>query len=206
MISHGWPVSPRPVFTFFLTIMLSFVTSGCAKNGATRWRSFPVAVYSDTSIVGTSDSQADLQDAMSFWENKVGRKLFEYKGVWNNSFQPYTGTANNPGTILANVIFFQNPWPASSNVIGQTVVTSLDDQIEHAMIMINPYAEFCSRDCEGKYYANSARKNLAHELGHFLGLKHHQDVGNVMYPILQPGGSMNGVGVDETALIELMQD
>ena len=203
MISQG-----RPVVSFSPPILLSLffalLTSGCAKNNTTRWASLPVAVYSDSSIVGTSASQADLQDAMNFWEQKAGRKLFEYKGVWNSKSLPYTGTASNPGTILENVIFFQNPWPSTSNIIGQTVVTSLDTEIQHAMIMINPYAEFCNGDCIGQDYANSARKNLAHELGHFLGLKHHTDSNNVMYPILQSGGSMNGVGIDETALSELI--
>lgn len=206
MISHGWPVSPRPVLSFLLIIFLSFITSGCAKNGATRWASLPVPVYSDASIVATPESQADLLEAMNFWEVKVGKKLFEYKGIWNSSAQPYTGTPSDPGTILANVIFFQSPWHASSNIIGQTVVTSFEERIQNAMIMINPYAEFCTGDCEGRYYANSARKNLAHELGHFLGLKHHNDVNNVMYPVLQPGGAMDGVSIDETALMELLSD
>lgn len=205
MISQGRPVSPT-VFSIFLSLLIATFTSGCAKNGATRWASLPVPVYSDSSMVGTPEAQADLQDAMSFWEQKAGKKLFDYKGVWTSSAQPYTGTPDNPGNILANVIFFQNPWAASSNVIGQTVVTSFEDEIQSAMIMINPDAVFCSGDCEHEYYANSARKNLAHELGHFLGLKHHHDVNNVMYPILQPGGTMHGVGVDETALLELIED
>lgn len=206
MISHGWPVSPRSLLLFSLTFLLSFATTGCAKNGATRWASLPVPVYSDSSMVGTPEAQADLQDAMNFWEQKAGKKLFEYKGVWTSTAQPYTGTPTNPGTILANVIFFQNPWAASSNVIGQTVVTSVEDEIQSAMIMINPDAIFCSGDCEFESYANSARKNLAHELGHFLGLKHHTDVNNVMYPVLQPGGTLNGVAVDQTALLELIEE
>lgn len=206
MISHGWPVSPRSVLSVFITIILSFATTGCAKNGATRWANLPVPIYSDSSMVGTKEAQSDLLDAMSFWEQKAGKKLFEYKGVWTATAQPYTGTPDNPGTILGNVIFFQNPWAASSNVIGQTVVTALENEIQSAMIMINPDANFCSGDCETEYYANSARKNLAHELGHFLGLKHHTDAHNVMYPVLQPGGTMNGVTVDETALRELVEE
>lgn len=205
MISHGWPVfSPRFISIFLFT--LSIFASGCAKNGATRWTSLPVEVYSDTAIVGTQSAQSDLQDAMDFWERRAGKKLFVYKGVWTNPQAPYTGTPSDPGTIIGNVIFFQNPWPASSNVIGQTVVTSFDSEIQHAMIMINPGADFCTGDCEGRHYSNSARKNLAHELGHFLGLKHNPDTNNVMYPVLQPGGSLDGVNIDETALGELISE
>lgn len=201
----------RPVFSLSFSIVLTFfvaaAATGCAKNNTTRWASLPIAIYSDSTVVGTAESQNDLQDAMNFWEQKAGRKLFEYKGVWTESHLPYTGTAANPGQIIGNVIFFQNPWPTSANVIGQTVVTSYDSEIKNAMIMINPDAHFCSGDCYGQeYFANSARKNLAHELGHFLGLKHHNDTQNVMYPVLQPGGTLNGVAIDETALIELMPE
>lgn len=207
MISQGRPVFSLPTLCAGICILLSTITSGCAKNGATRWATLPIPVYSDTAIIATSAQQSDLQDAMSFWEQQAGRKIFEYKGVWTSSSQPYTGTAANPGTILGNVIFFQNPWPASSNIIGQTVVTSYEDEIQHAMIMINPDAQFCTGDCHGQeYYANSARKNLAHELGHFIGLKHNDQTSNVMYPVLQPGGSMNGLSIDQTALMELMPD
>ncbi len=204
MISQGRPVFAPYFLPLLLSILVGFLTTGCAKSRATRWASLPVAVYSDNSIVGTPEAQADLQAAMSFWEQKAGRKLFDYNGVWNGSSYPYTGTADNPGTILENVIFFQNPWPTSANIIGQTVLTSYEEEIQHAMIMINPDAQFCTGDCEGFTYLNSARKNLAHELGHFLGLPHHNDINNVMYPILQPGGSMNGVTIDETALVELV--
>ena len=72
------------------------------------------------------------------------------------------------------------------------------------MIMINPDVPFCSGDCVGQYYANSARKNLAHELGHFIGLQHISDVNNVMYPVLQPGGTLDSVSIDQTALAELI--
>lgn len=203
MISQGRPVSPNQ-FSIILPIFIALILSGCAKNGATRWPSLPVAIYADSAIVATKDAQNDLQDAMTFWEQKAGRKVFNYQGVWTSSSQPYTGTADNPGTILSNVIFFQNPWPTTQNVIGQTVVTSLAEEIQHAMIMINPDAPFCTGDCVGQYYSNSARKNLAHELGHFIGLKHISDTSNVMYPVLQPGGVLDSVTVDETALIELI--
>jgi hypothetical protein len=205
MICQGWPVlSLRNGFLFSL-LFLSSALTGCAKNGATRWSNFPIPIYSDSRIVGSSDSEADFLDAMAFWEEKTGRKLFDYKGVWTGS-APYTGTPDNPGTLLANVVFFQSPWHTSSNVVGQTVVMSRSSQISNAMVMINPYMTFCHRDCHGLEWANSARKNLAHELGHFLGMKHGSESENdVMYPILQPGGSLDGLTVNETELLQLLE-
>ena len=153
--------------------------------------------------MSTPQAQQDLQDAMAFWEQKAGKTLFDYKGIWDNS-QPYTGTPDAPGTITNNVIFFQNPWPASQNIIGQTIVSTVSSDIQHAMIMINPDAAFCPGDCVGEPTINSSRKNLTHELGHFLGLAHVQDVNNVMYPVMQPGGSLDSVTIDQVALMNLV--
>jgi len=206
MISQGWPVFSRWIILLSSLLTLTLLGSGCAPNGATRWKSFPVAVYSDSKVISTSTSQSDLQEAMNFWEQRTGKKLFVYKGVWNSATAPYTGTPESPGTVLENVIFFQNPWGASGNVIGQTVVNAYGDQINHAMIMLNPYADFCSGNCDGQYWSNSARKNLVHELGHFIGLRHNNDTNNVMYPVLQPGASLDNIRIDETELSLLLED
>jgi hypothetical protein len=203
-MSHGWLIFSVSGIRLFTLTTLLFIASGCAKNSITRWAQLPVPIYADSSVISTPEAQSDLMDAMSFWEQRAGKKLFDYKGVWTYSFQPFSGTASNPGAILANVIFFQNPWPATQNVIGQTVVSSYENEIQSAMIMLNPDAHFCHGDCWDQYFSNSARKNLAHELGHFLGFGHHADPENVMYPVLQPGGTLNGVGVDETLLRELV--
>ena len=203
MISQGRPVCS--LFPSLISIVfLSFVATGCApQSGVTKWTTLPVQIYADSSIVSTPQAQQDLQDAMTFWEQKAGKTLFDYKGVWSGT-QVYTGTPETPGTITGNVIFFQNPWPASENIIGQTVVSSVSNEIQHAMIMINPDATFCAGDCTGQPNQNSSRKNLTHELGHFIGLVHNQDVNNVMYPVLQPGGTLDTVTVDQPTLMSLV--
>jgi len=202
MICQGRPVDSR-FLTMLFIVFFTFVATGCAKSGATKWAALPVQIYADQSIVNTPQAQQDLQDAMTFWEQKAGKTLFDYKGVWSGA-QPFTGTPDAPGTINANVIFFQNPWPVSQNVIGQTIVNSVSTEIQHAMIMINPDAAFCPGDCAGEPQLNSSRKNLTHELGHFLGLSHVQDVNNVMYPVMQPGGTLDAVTIDQVALMDLV--
>ena len=200
MMCQGRLVAPLIVLIAFSTL-----TTACGQaSGNARWASFPVAIYADSTAINTTDKQSDLQDAMAFWEEKAGKKLFDYKGEYSGA-QPYTGSLTNPGTVVANVIFFQNPWPLQQNIIGQTLVSTSNNEIQNAMVMINGEASFCSGDCVGQSDNNSQRKNFTHELGHFLGLQHSQDIKDVMYPVIQPGGALSDVTFDITTLTKLTQ-
>ena len=189
MMCQGRLVAP-------LFVLISILITACGQTPSnSRWQSFPVTIYADSSAINTADKQSDLNDAMNFWEEKAGKKLFNFKGQYSGP-QPYSGSITDPGTVLDNVIFFQNPWPLTPNIIGQTLVSASGGSIQNAMVMINGEANFCTGDCTGQPDSNSQRKNFTHELGHFLGLQHVQDVTNVMYPVIQPGGSLTNVTID----------
>ena len=188
---------------FNLFLMTSLVIlSACGSSGRPGWGKFPVAIYSDATITTYPQAQSDLQDAMQFWEQQSGQKLFDYKGTYNG--QPYTGEVQKPTQIVANTIFFQSPWPLASGIVGQTIVnSSTSNQIQSAMVMINGGASFCWGECYGQYNQTSARKTFTHELGHFLGLPHTpSDTTDIMYPQITPGGSLTTVKVDTAALRE----
>ena len=196
MIRHGWLIG--------LGVFLALLVCGCGKPSTTGWSSFPVAIYAATTIESTPAVRQDFEDAMSFWEGRAGRKLFDYKGIWSADKLPYTGTIESPVDLLGNVIFFQNPWPFAANIAGQTTVISTRNGISASMIVMNAETPFCTGDCPGSLGRVSERRAFAHELGHFLGLQHVQDLTNVMNPIIQPGGVLTELKIDEAALQALM--
>jgi hypothetical protein len=189
---------------FALTLLL--ILSACGQqSGAPRWASFPVPLYADSTVMNNEQKLTDLKEAMSFWESKSGRKLFDFRGTYQSKTAPFKGSNERPEQVVANVIFFQSPWPHAANVIGETVVSLSGSRIMNAMIRINGEVPFCEGDCVGDFARSSQKKNFAHELGHFLGLEHVQDVEDVMNPVIQPGGSLAKIEVDMEALAKVTQ-
>ncbi len=185
------------------SLIVSALISGCGKDRP-GWKSLPVAIYSDASLVDTNEKANDFAEARAFWEARAGRKLFDYRGEWRGG-TPFTGTSANPEEIRANVVFLQNPWPFPPNAIGMTTLKTSDhQQIQAAMIMVNPSTALCSGDCRGDS-RSSLRKMLTHELGHFVGLDHSTDRTNVMFPDLLPGASLDALAIDGEALRRLTE-
>lgn len=195
MTSHGWRI-------VFLGVSVLAMTA-CGKNknedGPARWESFPVQIYTDPAIVPNAQAKADFQEAMSFWEAKVGYRLFDYRGDWNG--QAY----NNGDSVSQNSLYNAAPWSYAANIAAQTVVLSRESQIEGAVIMVNPGTNFCAGDCNGQSSRTSQKKVFAHELGHFIGMGHNNDTSNVMYPDALPGGNLGGLTVDSKELLPLVE-
>jgi hypothetical protein len=194
MMRHGRQFS-------FLMSFFFLLLSACGKkyDGPPRWDSFPVTIYTDPNVVKDAQAHSDFQDAMHFWEQIVGKQLFDYRGDWNG--QVYSGG----DSISQNSLFAQSPWSYASNIAAQTIVLSQSSQIQGAVIMVNPNTSFCGGDCTGQRSSTSMRKVFAHELGHFIGLSHVQDTSNIMYPDALPGGSLQNLSVDLNTLQQLVQ-
>ena len=190
-MSHGWRVS---------SLIFFFLLSACG-NGKPQWNSFPIPLQADAGFVSSNAREADLRDALQFWEERAGRKLFDYQGTWNDGL-PYSGSASDPQNIRANVIFFQNPWPFGSGIAGRTTTYRIQNSIQSGVIMVNPQTPFCERDCLASPTGASERNMLAHELGHLLGLEHVDDPQNIMYPTVLSVRSLGEARVDEKALAD----
>ena len=188
-MSHGWRLG---------SLFLFLLVTACGGSGHLGWKSLPVPIYADSTIMKSSQSMNDLQDAFRYWEQKAGRTIFDFKGEWTSG-APYAGDPTKPNAILANVIFFQNPWPFSQRYVGMTTVQNGEEGPQAAMVMINGTSAFCAGDCIHDYRISS-RKTFAHELGHFIGLNHNPDPKDIMYPDATPGGTIEELKADEATL------
>ena len=193
MKCHGWRLGSCSVFLSFFLLL-----SACGR-GQSGWQAFPVPVYVDVGLMSNPDDRADFEDGMRFWEEKAGKKLFDVQGEWTGGGLPYQGAAQNPDSIVENVVFVHYQWPFASGYVGMTVVKPFDSG-QRALVMINPNTNFCHGDCNYNFTETSMRKTFAHELGHFIGLQHSQSKGDIMYPTSLPGGSLNQLSFDESAL------
>ena len=84
MMRHGWLIV---VLTVFIT---SCGNKEEKQNGPARWSSFPVSIYVDPNLVNSAQSQRDFEDAMAFWEQRVGTKKFPVSGKRKSWPQKFT--------------------------------------------------------------------------------------------------------------------
>ncbi len=192
MMSHGWQV------VFLGISCLAMTACGNKKEGPTRWKAFPVAIYADPALVPNDQAKSDFSEAMAFWESKVGKQLFDYRGTWNGQ------GFDNGDSVSQNSMYYSSPWSYAQNIAAQTVVLSRESEIEGAVIMVNPGTSFCAGDCTGQSSRTSQKKVFAHELGHFLGMGHNTDTANIMYPDALPGGTLGGLTVNTGELQPLL--
>ncbi len=195
MRRHGWQIVTIAAFALAVTAC----GSKKENEGPSRWESFPVTIYTDPTLIPNAEARQDFTEAMAYWENTTGMHLFDYRGDFNGD------RYNNGDSVSQNSLYLQNPWNYASNIAAQTIVLSRDSLIEGAVIMVNPNTDFCPGDCAGQNYRTSMKKVFAHELGHFIGLSHNDDSGNIMYPDALPGGDISGLSVDVSALSQLVK-
>ncbi len=187
-----------------LSLLLGF---GCSSDNPStsttiRWPVMPVTLYASSSFLTDSASTNDLHQAMTFWEQKAGKTLFNFQGAWSGDpTQTNTivsGDLTNPTSIYVNLLFIPDTWPFDETFAGKTAVNYENNVIQHSIVMLNKNITYCHADCNdiGDIGLVSEQRAIAHELGHFLGFPHTTDISNIMYPTIQPGGSLTNESVD----------
>lgn len=198
---------------FFSLSLSLFAFSACSqlnpfakKTGTIRWGEMPVPIYFSPSLAKDSKAVADLGAATQFWEGKAGQKVFDYKGAWQESVPPVSGTLDNPDSIDGNVIFLVDDWKWGKEVAGKTIALNKDSQIQGAMIVLQRGLRFCLGPCAGNQdRAVSLRRLLTHELGHLIGLNHSTDPNDIMFANLKPDGDIGASTYDATALKTVLE-
>jgi hypothetical protein len=163
-----------------------------------------VAISADPAITASPTALADLNAAMAFWENRAGRKLFDFRRDWSGPLPPFSGNPGKPDTLFGNVIYLERSWPFAQNIAAQTIVFSSDHSLLSSVIMIHADMNLCEGDCAASF-GTSERKVFAHELGHFLGLQHNSNISDIMYPEVQPGSALDSVQIDTATFQQLVR-
>lgn len=193
--------------TISLWLMIALACAGCAKEKqvasahaedadtlptGTRWASFPVELSADPGFLAVPGAEDDLRLAMDFWEDRAGRDLFRYEGprrTWRGG-RPYARHGRHQ-RLAGNVIYLEHDWPRDGENDGRKGLTLLNfsgGRIENGVVLIQPPPP-APKTCEGCAplvpLLLQRRALLAHELGHFIGLPHTTEEGNIMAPVLE---------------------
>ncbi len=158
-------------------------TLGASLEGQTygRWTNLPVTLYVDAEIAADPDLMNDVREAGAFWENAAQKMLFDFRTDWSGPTPPLTGTYASPEQILANLLFFVDPWPLDGTTKGHTILSVEDEVFQNGVIYLQ-HSNYCVGACETPTGKLSFRRLVSHEFGHFLGLNHAADSADVMYP------------------------
>lgn len=183
----------------------SGIANDQAATGA-RWPTFPVQIQADARLLEMEGADADIRLAIKFWEDKAGKPLFDYKGLkdpWVLG-RPYRRDSSRNQMLRANVIYMEMRWPFGSNKggdQGRTLVQLKDGRLERGVVVVQPPRAEACRECP---WERQTRVSLiAHELGHFLGFGHTQDMDDIMYPGMISIRSLADYTVDKAQLENL---
>jgi hypothetical protein len=199
----------------FGVVLCAFSLLACGdKHGASvgqslesqisgQWSQLPVVLTVDDEIANDSAMMDDVRAAAAFWEVAAQKSLFNLQLGWNGPVPPFSGTYEEPTSVQTNLLFFVDPWPYAASIKGHTVVNE-ENHIFTSGVVYLQHQDYCIGECDADFSRISFRRLVAHELGHFLGLKHSPDPNDVMYADIAAGASLSAATYNSALLKALV--
>ncbi len=201
----------------FALLFLALALLACGRNNnnaisvedlhatiAGQWAEFPVTLYIANDIATDAAEMDDIRAAAAFWETPAQKALFDLRTDYAGPVPPFSGAYDEPSNILANLLFFVDPWPYDVTIKGHTVVHSVNDTFQDGVIYLQK-DDYCIGVCDADFARISFRRLVAHELGHFIGFKHSSDQKDVMYPTIPTGAPLSQATLDQGILQQLVR-
>lgn len=208
--------SPTTLLSASLALIVSAIFSACGDSRDTslnaalqdqisgRWAPLPVTLYVSDEIATDSEMMNDVREAAAFWENAAQKTLFNLRTDWAGPTPPITGTYSDPTQILANLLFFVDPWPLAATAKGHTVLTKENEMFQNGVIYLQ-HGNYCAGACESATGKISFRLLVAHEFGHFLGLTHSTNSDDIMNAIIPVDSPLSSAQFNDAALQSLVR-
>lgn len=151
----------------------------------------PVPLYADATV--PDQFIGALKAAITTWEDgALGKDLFDYKG--------FVATDETPQQDHKNIVYWQPEWlGSSSRQQATTLIFWSGAVITEGDISINAQNFTYGFGTDIDFHELDFESLVLHELGHLLGLKHHDGEGSVMNESLHNGTKRRKLSGDDVA-------
>ncbi len=144
-----------------------------------EWHETPIPFFISETV--SSDLVQPILDSFTAWEQKAGRKLFDYQGRVKSTAHEFD---------TKNVVYWDTN-PSPKGYLGETYFMTYDggEMVEADIVFFGDPKKFSTLDCQNsasRCVSSSGKYDITttalHEIGHLLGFDHVATDGAIMNP------------------------